>query len=117
MTTDQLTLSYDDPRAGRVRKTDPRTSVEAARTCDAQRQRDQILRLLSGELFGLTPDELGDRMEPKVHRGTVASRLAQLRRDQLVEPYGARVNAIGKNVQVWFLRPQPRVVDVRTDLL
>jgi hypothetical protein len=82
----QLALEYADPRAGRSRKSDPRSSFDAASSCAAQKQRDQIVRLLSGALHGLTPDELGPRMHPQVHRSTVASRLAQLREDKVVEP-------------------------------
>lgn len=103
---------FDAPPAGRVRKSDPRTSTEAARTCDAQRQRDQILRLLGSTVHGWTADELGMSMRPPVHRSTVASRLAQLRAVGLVEPFGVRPNERGRRVQQWVLRSSARMVNV-----
>lgn len=103
---------FDAPATqGAHRKKDPRTSIDAARSCDTQRQRDQILRLLDSTISGWTADELGAAMRPPVHRSTVASRLAQLRGDGLVEPWGFRPNQGGRNVQLWH-RLHLRTVDV-----
>lgn len=107
------TSLFDAPAtAGRHRRTDPITSIEAGRTVNATRQRDQILRLLRGCIDGLTADELAARMHPTPHRSSVSSRLAQLHREALVEPFGVRLLPSGRRGQVWFAC---RVVDVRTD--
>jgi predicted ArsR family transcriptional regulator len=112
-TADQLSL-LDLAPVGAHRRRDPSSATEAAATCDAARQRDQILRLLGSTVHGWTADELGAAMRPLVHRSTVASRLAQLRSDGLCEPFGMRPNERGRNVQTW-VRTYPRWITVETN--
>jgi hypothetical protein len=116
--TSQLVFALDSPQVGRSRKRDAKTAKDAAATCDASRQRDQIMRLLSSHTEGLTADDLAARMHPVPHRSTVASRLAQLgpglHGENVVYPFGVRVGPTGRNVQVWFLKYGARVVDVDT---
>jgi len=107
----QLSL-LDLPPVGAHRRRDPRSSSEAAATCDASRQKDQIVALLATTVRGYTADELAQQMVPSPHRSVVASRLAQLRRDGLAEPWGFRENSNGRNVQIW-VRTYPREVVVR----
>ncbi len=93
-----LTLFGLHPVGG-LRHSDPVTSVAAARSVDAARQRDVILAQLHEHTDGLTADDL----EPEVgtHRSVVASRLAQMRRDGLVQVVGVRANHAGRVVQLW----------------
>lgn len=105
--TEQLILDMRDSRIGGSRKRDPRTSVEAARTCDAQRQRDVLLRELNAAFHGRTCDEL--EAATGIPRYIIASRLAQMRRDGWCEPFGVRQNERGRSAQVWYVS---RVVTV-----
>lgn len=104
MKTAQKESLFDVEPVGAHRRTDPRSSSEAAAKVDARRQRDQIMRLLGSTTAGWTADELAASMRPEVHRSTVASRLAQLRADGLCEPFGFKPNERGRNVQTWVLR-------------
>lgn len=91
---------FDVAPAGAVRRGDTLPSVEAARTVNAARQRDVILEELGEQ--DATADDLA--VPVGTHRSVVASRLAQLRRDGLVEVHGTRANQLGKQVQLWRLR-------------
>lgn len=106
----QLTLSLDDPCIGQTRRDDCQSSVDGARLVNAQRQRDVLARELAGALHGLTADELEDRTGIK--REFIASRLKQMERWGEVESFGHRKNGNGIAVKIWYLRHQPRTVDV-----
>lgn len=112
----QLDL-FDAPATrGAHRRSDPATSISAARSVNTQRQRDQIMRQLLGSSEGMTADDLAAGMRPRPHRSSVASRLALMADDGLVYAFGQRVNDNHRPVQVWFARARS-TVDVESELL
>lgn len=118
--TSQLALAFDDRRAGRSRKSDPRTSLAAARSCNAPSQRQRILLALSEREQGATTEELEKEFRVRgddgewhgPSRNTISSRLKQMEHDGLVEAFSQRLNDDGNPMQVWWLKPQPWCVDV-----
>lgn len=64
----------------------------------------------------MTADELAAQMHPSPHRSSVAARLAQIgpERENLVYPFGVRVNGNGRPVQIWHMKYGPRSVTVAT---
>lgn len=105
----QLDL-FHAPEAGRVRRTDPRSSLQAARVTKSEEQRRAILRELRGCLTGLTCDDLQERTG--IIRSTVAARMPQLKEAGLAYAFGYRANPNGVEVMVWFAKAAPREVDV-----
>ena len=91
---------FDAGHVGALRRGDALSSIEAARTVAASRQRDVILTSLAER--DQTADDLAHVVH--THRSVVASRLAQLRRDGLVEVHGMAPNPFGRRVQLWRLR-------------
>lgn len=111
--TSSLSLLELTPTQGQARRNDPRSAVLAARSVDARRQRDVLLRELKATTVGRTCDEL--EAATGIPRYVVASRLAQMRRFGDVEPFGLRENPHGRQVQVWWPRAEATgVVDVGT---
>lgn len=94
---------FDVPDTGRVRASDPQTSVEAARAVDAVVIRTAILaefRLMAW----LTDDELADNL-PQFVRESVKTARSGLKADGLVEPTGVkRPSNHGRPMIVWRLR-------------
>lgn len=95
----QKALASTPPRS---RRTDPVTSVIAARNCNADSQRQRIARALSARLHGGTTEELEDELG--IIRNTLSARLKVMERDGLVETFGTRLNRAGNPMQVWYLR-------------
>lgn len=106
----QLAMPWSDPRVGASRKRGTVTEKQAAKTCDTQRQRDVLLRELRSTTVGRTCDEL--EAVTGIPRYIAASRLGQMRKDRLCEPFGSRENQSGRMVQVWWALTVPRVVSV-----
>lgn len=107
----QASLFDAQATQGAARKSDPRTSVEAAKKCRAGSQRARILSALQARLYGMTTGELEDELH--VVKNTIASRLKQMEEDDLVYSLGVRLNRDGNEQKIWHWRTPPaQQVDV-----
>lgn len=95
---------FDAPETqGRSRKSDPQTSVDAAKTVKAGTQRALLLDWLRlARHHGVTADEMQDHY-PHIHRSTWATRLSGMARDGLVYVRTTHPNRAGRRVQVFCL--------------
>lgn len=101
----QLALDYDDRMSGNHRRSDPVSSVVAARTCNAEGQKSRILALLA-ERGATYAAEIGRALD--IPTAQVSSRLAAMEHRQMVE----RLDEMGENdrgqpVLLWQVPRRP----------
>lgn len=113
MTTRQL--SWLDPPSSQVRRTDPRSSVTAARSVNAAKQRRQILEHLEHQ------DATADDLAPVIgrHRSHASTRLTVLRQAGHARKIGVSPrlgdNGCLRDVDLWRITEDGRawLADVR----
>ncbi len=97
-----------------VRSSDPATSRAAARRLPLRKRKAQVMAAiewLDAAAVSFTADEVLDVLrhtDSRWERGSVSSRLAQLRRDGLVEPIGVAAGRRGVDVMTFRLTDEGR---------